>query len=679
MATKTIGTIALNIVAKTGALVNGLKKANRSVNKFGNGIKKTIKSIFSMKTAIVGLATALVAKFTGSMLKTVDALGKTASKLGINAEELQKLQFAANQTGTSVKTLNMGLQRQVRRISEAAKGTGEAAAALRELGINTEALNKLSPDKQFLKIADALKAVAVQGDRIRLTNKIFDTEGVSLVNTLRLGADAIKAFMGEAEKLGIILSEKEIKHAGKFVESWDKFAKVVKALTTKLLATLAPMMTVIIDKILAWAKETNAVGDTVETVFNFIIKGIDKVVKGWDTISLAVLRSKKLWIGFAGTVNELANYVVKFGQTVENVFSKSWKLASVTFEAIAAVITAAFNDPIGAIKKMFAELQIVTGKTMEALGRSMADMGVKGASVVLSAGQTTRLAGAIVLRGLRKDATSFASIVDEQAKKVATAFFDIFSDSTIGKGSEILSANVKRLRKDLASVNKEIADISKPKGDSPVLKFIKSMRDALTGGKDGEEKPEQKDPSGMTLTDHQTLAEKIRAVWNKYSDDTIKKQEVTTQMNTKGVLDSFVTITGAFSSHSKKMAKMNGILAITQTVINTAEAVMKTYGKYGMTPFGIAMAGAAVATGIAQIAKIRSAMSGGGGGAPASPGVAAPSAAADGGPSNQQSTQINVTYSGSNRTEEEIGRELIGKINLAIRDGAAIQGGGAGG
>lgn len=66
----------------------------------------------------------------------------------------------------------------------------------------------------------------------------------------------------------------------------------------------------------------------------------------------------------------------------------------------------------------------------------------------------------------------------------------------------------------------------------------------------------------------------------------------------------------AFSGHSKKMQKAAQAAAIAQALINTHEGATKALAQGGF--YGFAMAAAVVASGMAQIANIRSAGSGGG-------------------------------------------------------------------
>ncbi len=107
--------------------------------------------------------------------------------------------------------MGRALQRFTRRASEAALGTGEAVNALKELGLDAESLIKLPLDTQMGLVADAMQGLGTQSDRVRIAMKLFDSEGVALVNTLAGGSAALSDMTDEAEELGITLSQVDAK------------------------------------------------------------------------------------------------------------------------------------------------------------------------------------------------------------------------------------------------------------------------------------------------------------------------------------------------------------------------------------------------------------------------------------------------------------------------------------
>ncbi|MBU2714507.1 hypothetical protein, partial [Zooshikella harenae] len=151
-----------------GIEVNNLARAQKklqrkaALQKFGTklmpGVGKVAAGIKRGAGVLAGGATAAfgLSAWTANRL---DPIAKTADKLGIGIEALQEFQYAAERSGVSVQQFNLGTQRMVRRVAEAAKGTGEAKNALAELGLNAQWLGKLKPEQQYEQIAEAMSQV----------------------------------------------------------------------------------------------------------------------------------------------------------------------------------------------------------------------------------------------------------------------------------------------------------------------------------------------------------------------------------------------------------------------------------------------------------------------------------------------------------------------------------------
>ena len=161
-------------------------------------------------TAIIGAFRKLV-NVIAENANELDKFQKTMQKLGVSSEGLGGLQLAASLTGVSVETMNMALQRMTRRVAEAAKGTGEAKNALKELGIDARELVQLPLEVQFQQISLAMEKVGTRADKVRLAMKLFDSEGVALVNTLDLGEKGLKRLAAESVVLGTSVSGDNLK------------------------------------------------------------------------------------------------------------------------------------------------------------------------------------------------------------------------------------------------------------------------------------------------------------------------------------------------------------------------------------------------------------------------------------------------------------------------------------
>ncbi|MEM8668723.1 MAG: hypothetical protein AAGG48_14480 [Planctomycetota bacterium] len=240
-----------------------------------------MKSMGGLATAAAGLAgVASIGNEIRKSFANIDNLAKTSDKLGIATEKLTALRFAAEESGVSASTTDMALQRMVRRIAEAAQGSGEAVGALQELGLSAERLAMLAPDEQFAALADAMSEVSGQGDRVRLSMKLFDSEGVSLVNTLRLGSKGLAEYQREAEKLGLTVSRFDAQQVEKANDALGRVAKSIEGISNQVAIRLAPLVEGVAKSFAKWSSSSDIASRDIREDLMGIAKAIGFVRDG---------------------------------------------------------------------------------------------------------------------------------------------------------------------------------------------------------------------------------------------------------------------------------------------------------------------------------------------------------------------------------------------------------------
>lgn len=237
-----------------------IKGINTSINQVGGAFKKTADSVdnirrkFSNIQNLVGavFAVDLIRRFSGAITGAVqatvdlgDETAKTADKLGVSIEALQELRFAAERSGIAAGTFDVALQRFTRRAAEAAQGTGEARAALKQLGVQLQDSNgQLRPAEDLLgDVADAFAAIPNQSEKVRLAFKLFDTEGVALVNLLNQGSISLDEFRERARQLGGVISEDTARAAEKFKDAQTDLNQAITGVRIAILSDLLPALT----------------------------------------------------------------------------------------------------------------------------------------------------------------------------------------------------------------------------------------------------------------------------------------------------------------------------------------------------------------------------------------------------------------------------------------------------
>ncbi len=248
--------------------------------------------------ATAGVAAAVA--LTKMSMANIDNLAKTADKIGITTQALGGLRHAAELTGVSAGTMDMAMQRLTRRVSEAANGTGEAKDALIELGINAETLEQLPLDKQMEVIADRMKGVEKQSDKVRLAMKLFDSEGVAVVNTLASGSAGLKVMAKEADALGITVGRVDAAKIEMANDAGTRAKGVFTGLGNQLAVAFSPIIGEVATKFHQAALDSEGFGNIGQDVADALVKGfgifldtLQKIKLGIMAVELIALKAKK--------------------------------------------------------------------------------------------------------------------------------------------------------------------------------------------------------------------------------------------------------------------------------------------------------------------------------------------------------------------------------------------------
>jgi len=267
--------------------IEAFNKALPALRATSSGLGAVAAAAVSMRTALVAAGgVAGFAYLTKQSLNATDSLAKTATRIGTTTEALSKLQYAASISGVNTETLNMAMQRFIRRTAEAAQGTGEAVGALRELGIDARAIQQLPLDQRMLALADAFEQVTDSNDELRLGFKLFDSEGTAVLNMLRENRDGLKAMYDEAQTLGLVMSGTAAAGVERANDAFTKLGGLFKGLTSQMVAAMAPAIEAMTD---AFTESLLSISETkggVEALGKFLaqefLQMLSASVKGFE-------------------------------------------------------------------------------------------------------------------------------------------------------------------------------------------------------------------------------------------------------------------------------------------------------------------------------------------------------------------------------------------------------------
>ncbi|MBL5919836.1 phage tail tape measure protein [Lelliottia amnigena] len=246
MSGKSLGTLTLDLIAKTGGFVSGMDKAERASAQWSKQVQDDAKKT-SLALAATGAAAASAALGVGaagfqllkSTSKQIAETDRWAKSLNISTQNLLAWQFAAEKAGVSGDQMADIFKDIGDKIGDAVLNkSGEAVDALNALGLSAEKLSKSTPDQQLMAIGEALSKINTNAEK----TTILESLGNDLSKLLPLfdnNNDKLRQFIALAKGYGVAPDPSSIDDLIKVNNIFEDIEAQVKGLKMEIASGLA--------------------------------------------------------------------------------------------------------------------------------------------------------------------------------------------------------------------------------------------------------------------------------------------------------------------------------------------------------------------------------------------------------------------------------------------------------
>ncbi|MCX9990989.1 phage tail tape measure protein [Klebsiella pneumoniae] len=246
MAAKSLGTLTIDLIARTGGFVQGMDKAERSSQKWRDNVKKDAAAV-GVSLAAVGTAAAAAAIGVGAagiaLVKNtseqITATDRWAKSLKMSTQDLLSWQFAAEKAGLTGDNIADIFKDINDKVGDAVLNkSGEAAQALDTLGLSAQKLAEQSPDKQLMAISEALQKIPSQAGK---TN-ILESLGNDLSKMLPLfdnNNEKLKQFIQLSKDFGVAPPQEDIDNLVKVNQFFQDIESSAQGLKIEIASGLA--------------------------------------------------------------------------------------------------------------------------------------------------------------------------------------------------------------------------------------------------------------------------------------------------------------------------------------------------------------------------------------------------------------------------------------------------------
>lgn len=240
---KLVGSIFIDTDKANESLQKTDKKATNFAENMGKAGKVAAGAAAAIGTAIVGAGTAMVG-MANDASQMADQIDKASTRMGIGTDEFQELQYAAEQCGVQMETLE------------------SAAKKLEGTDMNfDEAINQI----MSLQTAEERSAMAADlfGEKLAYT----------LSPMIEQSGEDFDGLRKRAHELGLVMSEEAVKTGTEYGDLSSDLQKSFEMLKTNLGSALFPVLNSVIKKLIEFMPKLQEIGQKIGPIAsNFIDK-----------------------------------------------------------------------------------------------------------------------------------------------------------------------------------------------------------------------------------------------------------------------------------------------------------------------------------------------------------------------------------------------------------------------
>jgi hypothetical protein len=304
MASKSLGTLTIDLIAKTAGFVEGLTQAERvtkarmreirsSVEDTGERLKKYTKIVSGLAASTLAIGAVLV----NNARQQIDSQVKFARSVDGSIAAIRTLNVAGENSG--FEGMEESLNKLTRRLGAVEAGGGPAAATIKRLGIETSLLSKMDADERIAHIADRIRDYGGSAQESARHLQVLGFEQKGALELFRQGGDAIREARSQTEQYGLALSDIDATKIELANDAFTRFNRLREGFATQLTVQMATPLAIVADYIQGIVEDMGGMDEAVADLFDTMVIGSINTV-AWMRSSLSPIKDlfQDIWDGY---------------------------------------------------------------------------------------------------------------------------------------------------------------------------------------------------------------------------------------------------------------------------------------------------------------------------------------------------------------------------------------------
>jgi lambda family phage tail tape measure protein len=469
MASNSLGTLTLDLIAKIGAFTGPLDKASQDAKKRTAEISKSFQSLAKGVGAAVGTIPAVLAALVVNSASVAKEISNQAALAGLGTTEFQKYAAGAQSVGIEQDKLADIFKDTNDKLGDFANTGGGALKDFftniaPKVGVTADSFKKLNSKDALALYVTSLEKANVNQQEMTFYMEAIANDSTALVPLLRNGGKAFDELGASAEAAGIILDEGTIAAAKQFGIEVQGLEQYLTSAKTMLAAEFLPVLAQFSKDLNSSAKQAGGlkgvVGDLGEKLVEstaFVVNAGDGIVRVFDVIANTLVGMFATAVGHTDNLAAQANTalsVLTFGDT-----SKQFKQNAADFASSAQIQFGVAAQAAGKINENL-EAPLAGDKFKDYVAnakKAAAELAKSNVSITPGTGSGVDPAAIAAAAAAAKKAASDAAAA---AKKLQDSFHD--SETDLQRQIELINTSVDA-RKNATEVSKQQFEIESGK------------------------------------------------------------------------------------------------------------------------------------------------------------------------------------------------------------------------
>lgn len=284
MATKSLGTLTLDIVAKTAGFVQGMDKAQRESSKWKRQVKKdldTIANTFKVAGAAAAAGLALMVRDTLSTAREIQNLSKVANT---STDSFQRISFAAQRYGVEQEKVADILKDTSDKVGDFLQTGGGPLADFFEniaphVGVTAEEFRNLSGDQALGLYVSSLEKANLSQNEMTFFMEAIASDATLLLPLLKDNAKELGRLSEQADNFNAVISETELDQLNEIQKNIDEVGAAFDGLKKDVVLGALPAIEQLTDFLSDPQTIENAttLANAITTAFTFALNVISEV------------------------------------------------------------------------------------------------------------------------------------------------------------------------------------------------------------------------------------------------------------------------------------------------------------------------------------------------------------------------------------------------------------------